>query len=125
MTETTAQAPNMEPTAQQPGHDHDGHTITIPLDDVAHAAQKIITLPVAAAQRVLPAKGGLPLYAGLGALALAGALEWPVAAGIGIGYAVLRRSGALPSPSPATQTSAQAVTIDEPTAPKAEAHHSP
>jgi hypothetical protein len=115
MTQTTAQAPSATDTAvQRTGHDRDGRTITIPLDNVAHAAQKAVTLPVAAAQRILPAKGGLPLYAGLGALALAGALEWPVAVGIGIGYAVLRRGGALPPPPPAHQTPAQAVTVDKP-----------
>jgi hypothetical protein len=53
---------------------------------------------VATARRLLPAKGGLPLYAGLGVLAVVGALEWPVAAGVGIGYAVLRSSGLLTRP---------------------------
>ncbi|CAM5719915.1 MULTISPECIES: hypothetical protein [Streptomyces] len=118
MTQTTAQPPTVAPTDATVGHtrhDHDRHTITIPLDSVAHAAQKAVTLPVTAAQRILPAKGGLPLYAGLGALALAGALEWPVAAGIGIGYAVLRRGGAFPPPPPAPQTPAEA--IDKPTSP--------
>lgn len=118
MTQTTAQPPAAAPvdaTADRTQHDHDRHTITIPLDNVAHAAQKAVTLPITAAQRILPAKGGLPLYAGLGALALAGALEWPVAAGIGIGYAVLRRGGAFSPPPPAPQTPAEAVTIDKPT----------
>jgi hypothetical protein len=50
---------------------------------------------VTTARRVLPAKGGLPLYTGLGALAVASVLEWPVAIGIGIGYAVLRSQGHL------------------------------
>ncbi|MGW3497339.1 hypothetical protein [Streptomyces sp. NPDC001020] len=53
------------------------------------------TVPMATARRVLPAKGGLPLYTGLGALAVASVLEWPVAIGIGVGYAVLRSSGHL------------------------------
>ncbi|GAB2818576.1 hypothetical protein GCM10027073_57370 [Streptomyces chlorus] len=128
MTQAAAQTPTADPTAtdatvQHAGHN--GHTITIPLDNVAHAVQKAVTLPITAAQRILPAKGGLPLYAGLGALALAGALEWPVAAGIGIGYAVLRRGGALPPPAPASQTPAQTVTIDKPSTPKPEADSSP
>ncbi|MCM2579391.1 hypothetical protein [Streptomyces meridianus] len=80
-------------------------TITIPLDRAAHAAEKAVTMPIATVQRVLPAKGGLPLYAGLGALGLAGILEWPVAVGIGIGYAVLRRGGAL-GPAPAERAAA-------------------
>ncbi|MEV6112612.1 hypothetical protein AB0L59_08795 [Streptomyces sp. NPDC052109] len=111
-------------TAQHTANEHDGHTITIPLDSVAHAAQKAVAVPVAAAQRILPAKGGLPLYVGLGALALAGVLEWPVAAGIGIGYAVLRRGGALPPPS-AQQAPAHPVTIDERATMKSDADSSP
>lgn len=75
-------------------HPHD-ITVTIPVDRAADTAKKAVALPVATARRVLPAKGGLPLYAGLGALGVAGVLEWPVAVGIGIGYAVLRRGGPL------------------------------
>ena len=76
------------------GHDHD-LTFTIPVDSAAGAVGKVVSLPVTAAQRILPAKGGLPLYLGLGALGIAGVLEWPVAAGIGVGYAVLRQGGPL------------------------------
>ena len=77
-------------------HDHDHDlTITIPVDRAATTAAKALALPITTAQRILPAKGGLPLYLGLGALGLAGILEWPVAAGIGIGYAVLRHGGPL------------------------------
>lgn len=77
----------------------DGYTvrITIPLDRIASTAGTIAMTPVAVARRVLPAKGGLPLYLGLGALGVAGLLEWPVAVGVGIGYAVLRRGGPLES----------------------------
>lgn len=46
--------------------------------------------PVAVARQVLPAKGGIPLYAGLGALAVVGIIEWPVAAAAGAGYALAR-----------------------------------
>ncbi|MFI1561912.1 hypothetical protein ACH4ZX_02395 [Streptomyces sp. NPDC020490] len=120
--QTTTTSPDAtDITDQHPERGHDGHTVTIPLDDVADAARKVITLPVTTAQRVLPAKGGLPLYAGLGALALAGALEWPVAAGIGIGYAVLRRGGALPPPPQAPRTPARTVAVDRPAASKPEA----
>ncbi|MCL2555153.1 MAG: hypothetical protein FWE75_23795 [Actinomycetia bacterium] len=76
------------------GHEHD-MTITIPVDSAANAVGKVVTLPVTAAQRILPAAGGLPLYVGLGALGIVGVLEWPVAAGIGVGYAVLRQGGPL------------------------------
>ncbi|MBY8882311.1 hypothetical protein [Actinacidiphila acidipaludis] len=75
-------------------HDHDV-TITIPVDSAASAVGKVVSLPVVAAQRILPSAGGLPLYVGLGALGIAGVLEWPVAAGIGVGYAVLRHGGPL------------------------------
>jgi len=65
------------------------------LGDTASKAINAAAAPVATARRVLPANGGLPLYAGLGALAVASVLEWPVAIGIGIGYAVLRSNGHL------------------------------
>ncbi|MEU6578988.1 hypothetical protein [Streptomyces sp. NPDC046805] len=48
---------------------------------------------------LLPAKGGLPMYIGLGALGVFGVLDWPLAIGIGAGYALLRRSGLLDDPS--------------------------
>jgi hypothetical protein len=86
-------------------HDHD-LTITIPVDSAASAVGKAVSLPVTAAQRILPAKGGLPLYVGLGALGIAGVLEWPVAAGIGIGYAVLRQGGPL-NPHPGDKDTAK------------------
>lgn len=81
-----------------------GHTITITLPALGEAATRVVsaaTVPVAIARRLLPAEGGLPLYAGLGVLAVVGALEWPVAAGVGIGYAVLRSNGLLARPGTA------------------------
>ncbi|MET8954188.1 hypothetical protein ACWEO4_12935 [Streptomyces sp. NPDC004393] len=57
---------------------------------------------MATAGRALTARRGLPLYAGLGALAVLGAVEWPLAVGIGIGYAVLRTKG-LPTRSSAAR----------------------
>ncbi|MGW1160185.1 hypothetical protein ACWD5Q_28555 [Streptomyces sp. NPDC002513] len=51
---------------------------------------------MATARRALTARRGLPLYAGLGALAVVGAVEWPLAVGLGIGYAVLRPRGLSP-----------------------------
>jgi hypothetical protein len=73
-------------------------TIAVTLPGLGEAATWVVNaaaIPVATVRRVLPVKGGLPLYAGLGALAVAGALEWPVAVGVGIGYAVLRHNGLL------------------------------
>ncbi|MER6126330.1 hypothetical protein ABT173_27660 [Streptomyces sp. NPDC001795] len=76
--------------------------ITIAVPPLAAAATRAVNAaaaPLASARGVLPVKRGLPLYAGLGALAVAGALEWPVAVGIGIGYAVLRYNGLLAPPA--------------------------
>ncbi|ORT59035.1 hypothetical protein BKD26_13425 [Streptomyces sp. CB03238] len=94
----SAAQPRKEPAPAQtqdqasPG----GRTVsfTVPsLDRVANGAANAALLPVAAARQVLPAKGGLPLYLGLGVLGAADVIEWPVAIGIGVGYAVLRRGG--------------------------------
>ncbi|MGX4695323.1 hypothetical protein [Streptomyces sp. JNUCC 63] len=84
-------------------HRRDWHTftVTIPVGRAVSTVTQAATTPVRVAQRVLPAKGGLPLYLGLGTLGAVGILEWPVAAGIAIGYAVLRRGGVL-TPAPAT-----------------------
>jgi hypothetical protein len=49
-----------------------------------------LTTPLAVAQRVLP-DNPVPVALGAGALALAGLIEWPVAAAIGLGYVALRR----------------------------------
>ncbi|MBZ4319486.1 hypothetical protein [Streptomyces huiliensis] len=93
-----------EPEARRPAagvvHRDGGRTVTvtIPVDTLAGVAVEAVKLPITAAQRILPAKGGLPLYLGVGALGVAGVLEWPVAAGIGIGYAVLRKGGDLRPP---------------------------
>lgn len=72
-----------------------GHATTRATDGAAKAAMK----PIEMARRVLPAKGGLPLYVGLGALGAAEIIEWPVALGIGVGYAVLRKGGIMAEPS--------------------------
>ncbi len=77
-------------------------TIAVTLPGLGEAATRAVNaaaVPMATVRRVLPVKGGLPLYAGLGALAVAGALEWPVAVGVGIGYAVLRYNGLLEPPT--------------------------
>ncbi|MGR4880797.1 hypothetical protein ACIPUC_15530 [Streptomyces sp. LARHCF249] len=87
------------PTASPPPPNESGGeqrtiTLTVPsFGRVANGAWSAALLPVAAARQILPAKKGLPLYAGLAVLGAADVLEWPVAIGIGIGYAVLRRDG--------------------------------
>ncbi|MFI1335069.1 hypothetical protein ACH4U7_34175 [Streptomyces sp. NPDC020845] len=89
-------------------------TVTVPtmgrptMGSVAGGLMDAALLPVAMARRWLPAKGGLPLYVGLGLLGAADAIEWPVAVGIGVGYAVLRRGGIMAPPSTGRRTVAQA-----------------
>lgn len=63
--------------------------------DVERAADRVgeaMLFPVAVARRVLP-EHDLPVYLGMGALAIAGLIDWPVAAAAGIGYAALKRWG--------------------------------
>jgi len=49
----------------------------------------VLTAPVTLAQRLLPASP-TPVALATGALALAGLVEWPVAAALGLGYLALR-----------------------------------
>ncbi|CDR03724.1 hypothetical protein GCM10022420_030310 [Streptomyces iranensis] len=103
--------------ATKEGFDTVGHATRETLDTVGHAtmetfgtvghattratggAAKVAMKPIEMARRVLPAKGGLPLYVGLGALGAVEVIEWPVALGIGVGYAVLRKGGIMAEPS--------------------------
>ncbi len=75
-------------------------TLTMPSPGrIASGVMDAAMAPIAVARRVLPTKKGLPLYLGLGVLGAAEVLEWPVAIGIGVGYAVLRRDdGVLGAP---------------------------
>ncbi len=49
----------------------------------------VLTTPVTLAQRLLPASP-TPVALATSALALAGLVEWPVAAALGLGYLALR-----------------------------------
>ncbi|AUA09412.1 MULTISPECIES: hypothetical protein [Streptomyces] len=87
-----------------------GHATKETLDTVGQAtgratggAAKVAMKPIEMARRVLPAKGGLPLYVGLGALGAVEVIEWPVAIGIGVGYAVLRKGGMMAQPEKGTE----------------------
>jgi hypothetical protein len=79
--------------ARRDGQDHE-LTVSIQLERVA----AMVAEPVAAAGRVLSSRGGLPVYIGLGVLAAADVVAWPIAAAAGLGYAVLRWWG--PSAQP-------------------------
>lgn len=54
-------------------------------DDLAGAADTV--------RGYLPSRTMMAFYGGLGALAALSAIEWPVAAAIGVGAAVAQRSG--------------------------------
>jgi hypothetical protein len=97
---STGAAPGVGRSAQPSSGTTPPVTLRVPsLDRVATGALNAALVPVALARQVLPAKRGLPLYLGLGALGAADVLEWPVAIGIGVGYAVLRRGeGVLAGP---------------------------
>ncbi|MBV9857691.1 MAG: hypothetical protein JOY82_24735, partial [Streptosporangiaceae bacterium] len=62
------------------------------VDKVLSTAADAMRVPVDIARQVLPGRGGLPVYAGLGALAVIGLIDWPVAAAAGAGYALARLS---------------------------------
>lgn len=84
---------NAGTTSAQSAKGGDNITITIPVDRIVSAAANAAKAPVTIARRVLPAKGGLLVYAGIGALAIAEIIEWPIAVTAGVSYAVLRRWG--------------------------------
>lgn len=84
---------NGEPGSRAGGSGGSGFTVTIPTDEIFSTAVTAVLTPIAVARRVLPAKGGLPLYAGLGGLALIGVLDWPVAVAAGAGYGLARLVG--------------------------------
>jgi len=69
-----------------------------PLDQaVVGTAVGAVRTPVSVARRVAPVAHGLPVYLGLGGLAVVGLVEWPIAAAAGAGFAALRRWGPLRS----------------------------
>lgn len=97
------------PVTTSSGDGKRSFTVTVPTAGrVAGGLADAALLPVAVARRWLPAKGGLPLYIGLGVLGAVEVIEWPVAVGIGIGYAVLRRGGVMAPPSTGPRTAPQA-----------------
>jgi hypothetical protein len=63
-----------------------------PAATMLSTAAAVAAAPVAVTRQVLAAKGGLPLYAGLGGLALVGIIDWPVAAAAGAGYGLAMES---------------------------------
>jgi hypothetical protein len=76
--------------AVPPAPETPGQPEMSPAAPVLSTAAAAAAAPVAAACRVLAIKGGLPLYAGLGGLALVGVIDWPVALAAGTGYGLAR-----------------------------------
>ncbi len=75
----------------------------------------VLTTPVTLAQRLLPASP-TPVALATSALALAGLVEWPVAAALGLGYLALRgrraphRNTTKPPPNPSAPRTGAAPT---------------
>ncbi|HEY9391166.1 MAG TPA: hypothetical protein VIR27_15545 [Mycobacteriales bacterium] len=61
-------------------------------EQAADRIGEAIRFPLTVARRILPDRE-LPVYLGMGALAVAGVIDWPVAAAAGLGYAAFRRWG--------------------------------
>ncbi|MEU7450659.1 hypothetical protein [Streptosporangium roseum] len=107
---------------QQPAeHGHDGHSFTLNLPmmtvqfrpprlhlpHLPHVNRQEAGHAVDVARSLLPPPERLIYYGGLGALAVVGAIEWPVAAAIGVGTLVAQRARAERRPeSPAFQPAA-------------------
>lgn len=96
----------------------DGLTVTIPpAGKILSTSATAMLTPIAIARRVLPANGGLPLYAGLGGLALVGVIDWPVAVAAGAGYGLARLVSSGQAQPAQTQHTAAPPVLTEDSAP--------
>jgi len=68
------------------------HRVQIPTFGVAELGGGLVAAASRSVAGRMPSKERLGYYAGLGALAAVGVIEWPVAAVIGVGMAVARRT---------------------------------
>ena len=59
-------------------------------ETAASATAAVVTAPIEIARQAVRASGEVPYYIALGGLAVAGIVEWPVAATIGATYWLLR-----------------------------------
>jgi hypothetical protein len=95
--EETQDAPLDEERAERPVPG--AITLSFPMDQVVTAATAVARLPLDAARKMAPSRvngmKGVPVYLGIGGLAVVGVVEWPLAAAAGAGYAALRRWGPL------------------------------
>lgn len=67
------------------------HKLRIPVPRVPKVNKEEVSSAGRTAAGYLPPKDQFVYYAGLGALAAFGVIEWPVAAAIGVGTAIARR----------------------------------
>ncbi|MEY9214117.1 hypothetical protein NI17_021375 [Thermobifida halotolerans] len=67
------------------------HRIRIPVPGMPKVNKEEVSTAGRTAADYLPPKDQFAYYAGLGALAAFGVIEWPVAAAIGVGTAIARR----------------------------------
>ena len=68
------------------------HRVNVPTPTLPVSGDEMMTAGKAVTSFLAP-PGRLAYYAGLGALAAFGVVEWPVAAAIGVGVAVAKRAG--------------------------------
>jgi hypothetical protein len=89
-------------------------TVTIPvtMEQVVSATIAVAHWRTGAIRKVASTKHGLPLYLGIGGLAVVGLAVWPAAAAAGVGIAVLRRWGPL-RPESAPVPADEEITIDD------------
>ena len=80
---TPATSPEPRPGTRPSGTD-------VGRPDLLEQAAAVVAVPFTLARQMLP-DNPVPVALGAGALVLAGAIEWPVAAAIGLGYVALRR----------------------------------
>jgi hypothetical protein len=94
---TRSKQPARKPAEEEPTANGRPHVkVAHPSIPVPYVTRKDVTNTVRAAgsampTRKLPAPDRLAFYGGLGALAVLGAVEWPVAAAIGVATVVARR----------------------------------
>ncbi|MBX6768075.1 MAG: hypothetical protein IRY90_13145 [Actinomadura rubrobrunea] len=67
------------------------HRVRVPTPHLGLSGHQVVDAGKAVASS-LPPPGRLAYYTGLGALAVFGLVDWPVAAAIGVGVAVARRA---------------------------------
>jgi len=76
--------------AETPAADTTAPAGTAEQKDLLTEAATALTLPFTLTRQLLP-DNPVPLALGVGALAVAGVIEWPAAAALGLGYLALRR----------------------------------